>query len=296
MATISRLLEPTLVEKLNQLSMSARRVVEGSTVGLHRSPIKGASVEFRQHRSYVPGDEPRRLDWRLLGRTDRAYVKEYDEETNLRSTLVLDASGSMAYGPKGSKFDYARRLAAALAYLMLARTESAGLAIAGSGGDEVLPAKASSSQLARVIELLERTTAKDAQQLDTTLTRLAERTSRRSLVIVLSDLFLPVDRLRAGLARLRHGRHEVVVVRVLHPDEITFPFRQWFEFRGLESEKSRMIEASLVRSQYLQKFEKHRDALTAACRGADAEMVLCRTDRPVIESVVAVIARKSREP
>src|SRR5438874_13488126 len=134
MTLVSRYLEPNLIERLNQLQLSARRVVEGSIAGLHRSPVKGASVEFRQHRPYAPGDEPRRLDWRVLARTDRPYIKEYDEETNLRCAILLDSSGSMAYaGQSGdsSKFEYASKLAAALAYLMLAQTESVGLGVFG---------------------------------------------------------------------------------------------------------------------------------------------------------------------
>src|SRR3954471_22947045 len=145
MSFVTRYLDPTLVERLNHLQVTARSVVEGSITGAHRSPLKGASVEFRQHRFYTPGDEPRRLDWRVLGRTDRPYIKEYDEETNLRCVLMLDESGSMAYGTEksgaapslspgaapgaegGSKFDYAAKLVASFAYLMLGQTESVGL-------------------------------------------------------------------------------------------------------------------------------------------------------------------------
>src|SRR5437667_4624944 len=132
--SLAKFLDPNLLQRLNHLSLSARRVVEGTTTGLHRSPLKGASIEFRQHRSYVPGDEPRHLDWRVLGRTDRTYVKEYDEETNLRCALLIDGSGSMAYAGAAqsrseSKFDYAAKLAAALAYLMLSQTESVGIAV-----------------------------------------------------------------------------------------------------------------------------------------------------------------------
>src|SRR5215210_6494352 len=132
MTFVSRYLEPNLIERLNHLQLSARSVVEGSIVGAHRSPMKGASVEFRQHRFYTPGDEPRRLDWRVLGRTDRPYIKEYDEETNLRAVLLLDASGSMSYAGarKGEpKFEYASRLVAALSYLMLGQTESVGVGL-----------------------------------------------------------------------------------------------------------------------------------------------------------------------
>src|SRR5256885_12467223 len=169
MAQVSRFLDPSLVERLNQLQVSERSVVEGNTVGLHRSPVKGASIEFRQHRFYAPGDEPRRLDWRVFGRTDRPYIKEYDEETNLRCALMLDESGSMGYGGRGlaaaragagvgpgSKFDYGAKLVAALAYMMLGQTESVGTALFGERARQWLAPRAGTAQLSRVIDLLER--------------------------------------------------------------------------------------------------------------------------------------------
>src|SRR5262245_60886472 len=159
MSLVTRMLEPAVVERLGGLQLSARRVVEGATSGLHRSPLKGASVEFRQHRAYVPGDEPRRLDWRLLGRTNRPYVKEYDEETNLRCAIALDCSGSMLYcgtGAVAQKFHYAATLAASLAYLMLARTESVGLALVAQRLQQWIPPNARSQQLPRLLEELER--------------------------------------------------------------------------------------------------------------------------------------------
>src|SRR5688572_3398752 len=167
MGFVTRYLEPALVERLNHLQVSARSVVEGAISGAHRSPVKGASVEFRQHRFYAPGDEPRRLDWRVLGRTDRPYIKEYDEETNLRCVLMVDESGSMAYGNEagaasagaggasgaasagvsaGSKFDYAAKLAASLAYLMLGQTESVGLSLFGDRLEQWLAPKAGTAQ------------------------------------------------------------------------------------------------------------------------------------------------------
>src|SRR5687767_2169699 len=152
MSFVTRYLEPALVERLNHLQVSARSVVEGAITGAHRSPLKGASVEFRQHRFYTPGDEPRRLDWRVLGRTDRPYIKEYDEETNLRCALVLDESGSMSYGSSGgqlagSKFDYAARIVAALSYLMLGQTEAVGLAQFGDRLRQWLAPRAGTAQL-----------------------------------------------------------------------------------------------------------------------------------------------------
>src|SRR5436190_3557246 len=142
MSVVSRYLEPEVVQRLIALTLSGRRVVEGAVAGIHRSPVKGASVEFRQHRAYVAGDEPRRLDWRILARTDRPYVREYDQETNLRAVLVLDASGSMGYGGRHEakrqagemKFQYAASVVASLAYLMLGQTESVGIAVSGANG------------------------------------------------------------------------------------------------------------------------------------------------------------------
>src|SRR5438477_6685315 len=163
MAHVGRFLEPALVERLNQLQLTARRVVVGTTAGLHRSQLKGASIEFRQHRPYVPGDEPRRLDWRVLGRTDRPYIKEYDEETNLRCVLMLDCSGSMGYGEGskwGSKFDYAARLGVSLAYLMLGQTESVGLCLFGRKIMSWLAPHTGTSQLSRVVEGIEKMSLK----------------------------------------------------------------------------------------------------------------------------------------
>jgi len=248
MSLVTRYLDPALVERLNHLQLSARSVVEGSTIGLHKSPLKGASIEFRQHRQYVAGDEPRRLDWRVLGRTDRPYIKEYDEETNLRCAILLDCSGSMAYGaePFGTKFDFAAKLAASLAYLMLGQTESVGLATFGWRLDAWLPPHGGHAQLSRVIEILERSTARGESDAAAAMHQVADRLGRRSLVILVSDLFAPVARLREGLARLRHERHEVIVLRVLDQDELDFPFRHWSRFRGLEGETPHLCEPAVV--------------------------------------------------
>src|SRR5688500_4011262 len=201
MSFVSRYLEPNLIERRNHLQLSARSVVEGSIVGAHRSPVKGASVEFRQHRFYTPGDEPRRLDWRVLGRTDRPYIKEYDEETNLRCALLLDTSGSMGYGSAeaGPKFEYAAKLVASLAYLMLGQTESVGLGLVGRKLTQWLAPRAGSAQLSRVIDMLERAAAGGEADLGTAMQEAADRLGRRSLVIAVSDCFAPPALLRKGL-------------------------------------------------------------------------------------------------
>jgi len=293
MSTVSRYLEPALVETLNQLQMTARRVVEGTTTGRHASALKGSSVEFRQHRFYVPGDSPRRLDWRVLARTDRPYVKEYDEETNLKCVLMLDGSGSMGYGGEsGTKFDYAAKLTAALAYLMLANTETVGLSLFSSKKDRWVAPRTGHGQLFRLIDALERAAPRGESSAGPAMQESADRMGRRSLVVLVSDLLTPVASLRAGLARLGHDRHEVIVIRVLDADEITFPFRRWTVFRGLENERSRECDPVLARQTYLDNFQAHANELDAMIRGSGAEYVTLTTDKPLIESLTSFLRRR----
>jgi uncharacterized protein (DUF58 family) len=286
MSFVTRYLDPALVERLNNLQVTARSVVEGSITGAHRSPLKGASVEFRQHRFYTPGDEPRRLDWRVLGRTDRPYIKEYDEETNLRAVLLLDASGSMAYGGRSEqKFEYGCKLVAALSYLMLGQTESVGIGLIGPKLDQWVAPRAGSAQLSRVIDVLERATPKGESAITRCMQETADRLGRRSLVIVVSDFFSPVQTLRDGLARMRHDRHETVLLRLLDRDEVEFPFEKWSRFRGLEGERSQLCEPALVRKVYLQNFKAHGRELEETARTLGAGFHSFVTDKPVIDSI-----------
>jgi uncharacterized protein (DUF58 family) len=297
MSIVSRYLDPSLVQSLNHLSLSARRVVEGTTTGRHRSPLKGSSIEFRQHRVYAPGDDPRRLDWRVLARTDRPYVKEYDEETNLRAMLIVDASGSMAYRGEraaASKFDYAARLTASLAYLMLGQTESAGIALVRQDLESFVEPHAGTAQLSRVVDVLERAVPHGPSGIAPGLHAVAGRLGRRSLVIAVSDFFAPVKLVRDALAHLAHGRHEVIALQVLDPDELTFPFKTWTRFRGLEGEHSRIAEPAVARRTYLENFRAHAAALKHACRTLGVESHRLTTDRPLIDAVTNFLRRRAR--
>jgi uncharacterized protein (DUF58 family) len=325
MSIPNRYLDAELVEQLNQLQLAARSVVEGTAAGLHRSRLKGASVEFRQHRAYVPGDEPRRLDWRVLARTNRPFVKEYDEETNLRCLIALDCSGSMAYGtdPAHRKFDYAARLVAALSYLMLWSTESVGLATMSQNLDTYLAPRGGSLQLSRVIDLLDRTRPADAPASAITaptitaarttpepiapapsnnapisiapaIQQIAGRLGRRALVILISDFFSRPPDLRQALARLRHDRHELVCVRILHPDEQNFPFKIWSLFQGFEGERAYLGEPALMRRQYLTRFDQHSRELTTLCRSMSADLHTFNTDRPPIDTIRQFLKSRSR--
>src|SRR5687768_2001229 len=293
MSVVTRYLDPSLIERLNALQLSARRVVEGQTIGQHRSPVRGASIEFRQHRAYVPGDEPRRLDWRVLARTDRPYVREYDEETNLRCAILLDRSGSMGYSgsrsAKQSKFDYAAKVVASLSYLMLGQTESVGVGTFERRLDNWLPPHGGTAQLARVIDVLERTSPAGPSDAPRAMLDLADRLARRSLVVVVSDFFAPAGAVKTALSRLRHGRHEVISFRVLDPDEIDFPFRHWTRLRGMEGEGSRLCEPALVRQRYLDKFAAHAHALHDAHREQAAEFHVFQTSLPVDDTLISFL-------
>jgi uncharacterized protein (DUF58 family) len=296
MSFVSRYLDPALIERLNQLQVTARTVVEGSITGAHRSPLKGASVEFRQHRFYTAGDEPRRLDWRVLARTDRPYIKEYDEETNLRAVLLLDASGSMGYagreGKSESKFDYASRLVAGLSYLMLGQTETVGLGLMGPRLGQWVAPRAGTAQLSLVIDTLERAVPKGATDVSRCMQEAADRLGRRSLVIVLSDFFAPVADVRPGLARLRHDRHETILLQVLDHDEVEFPFEKWSRFRGLEGERSQLAEPAVMRKVYLENFNRHRESLRETTRALGATFHSFTTNRPVIDSITRFLRER----
>jgi uncharacterized protein (DUF58 family) len=293
-SVVNRYLEPTLVEHLNQMQLSARSVVQGASIGLHRSRLKGGSVDFKSHRFYVAGDEVRRLDWRVLGRTDRPYIKEYDEETNLRCVLLLDRSGSMSYGSRqfGTKAAYAAKLVAALAYLMLGQTESVGLAVCGSGLEQWLPPHAGSTQLSRILEALERAGEPGgAGGLADGVHGVADRMERRGLIVAISDFFAPIEQLRSGLAHLRHGRHEVIAIQVVDKDEEEFPFRNWVRFRGVEGEPPLLCEPALARRTYQENFRRHRRALRDACLALCTEFHALTTDKPILDTLRQVLRR-----
>ena len=288
---MTTLLDPALVQQLGRLVRGARRTALGPGGGLHRSPFKGAGIDFRQHRTYVPGDDVRRLDWRVLARTDRAFVREYDDETTLRTLLVVDASGSMRYGNPVRKIDDAARLAAALAYVSLAAGENAGLIVAREGADLWVPPSGAATQLARVVDTLGGIVPAGPTALDSALIAAASRTGRRALVMILSDLMLPPDRLRHGLARLHHGHHDVVVIRVLHNDEVDFPFRGYVQFVGLEREATATVSPAVARPAYLARLARHTRQVREVCRATHTEFVDHPVGRPLIDTVRGVVRR-----
>lgn len=287
-------LDPTALDRFGRLELLARLVVEGVMTGLHRSPFKGFSVEFAEHRQYGPGDEIRHIDWRAYGKTDRYYVKEYEEETNLRAHLVVDTSGSMGYaGASVSKLEHARRLAASLAYLMINQRDAVGLVTFDEEVRRMIPPRAAPGHFGVVCRALEEAAVGGERPLHRVLHALAGRIWRRGLVVILSDGFDELGALTRALRHLRHRKHEVLFIQVLAPEEEEFPFRRAARFRDLEAPgRVVRVDPAAWRASYLEKFRAHRDGLAEALRGMDADYVKARTDVPAERVLLDYLARR----
>lgn len=284
MSLTSRLLQPDDRNRLSCLQLLARQVVEGLTVGMHNSPHKGFGVEFKEHRPYVRGDEVRAVDWKLYGKTDRLYIRQYEEETNFRCSILVDQSGSMGYcgaRAKGvSKHEYAIRLAACLAYMLIGQQDAVGLVTFDTQIREFLPPGSSPSHLRSFLECLTRSHAHGETQLSSVLTQLVPKVRRRGLLVLISDCFDNVEQLLKALAYFRHHKNEVIVFQVWDPDELDLPFRQRTLFRSLENpENEQLIDPTLLRAGYLRNLAKYRAELSAGCGRQRIELVSCTTDQ-----------------
>jgi uncharacterized protein (DUF58 family) len=291
-------IDPTALSRYGGLALVARTTVEGFLTGVHKSPYKGYSVEFAEHRQYYPGDEIRRVDWRALAKTERYFIKEYEEETNLKAFLLVDASGSMAYaGSTQSKFDYARHVAACLAYLMLHQLDAVGLVTHDSRVRQVLPPRANAKHLLRLLQLLEQTRPGGETALAPLWHELAgHHMRRRGLVVILSDCFDDADRLLLALKHFRHRKHEVILFHVLAPEEIEFPFRRVTQFRDLESAPHRvLVDPVRLRAEYLVKFEAFCRQLRDRARGIGVDYHLLRTDEPVDRALGVYLRRRLQQ-
>jgi uncharacterized protein (DUF58 family) len=280
--TAQRLLDPQMLARLQGVPLRARWAVEGYVSGVHRSPFHGFSIEFAEHREYTPGDDLRYLDWKVFGRTDKYYLKQFEEETNLVCHLLLDTSESMSYRSEAatmSKLEYAQRAAAALAYLVLHQQDSVGLVTFDSEIRRLVRASSNPSHLKDILQVMEQTTAERKTSTGPIFHSLAERLKKRGIVIVLSDLFDDVDAMMAGLKHLRHRRHEVVLMHVLDPAEIDFPFNQITQFRGLERIAEVLVEPRALRAAYLAEFGRYVRKLKTGCRAQSIDYLPMRTDQ-----------------
>ena len=301
MPHVSDVLSGRDIGKFANLQLLAKQVVEGFCNGLHRSPHKGFSVEFKEHRQYVPGDEIRNIDWKLYGKTDRLFIREYEEETNLRATILLDSSGSMAYSGSRSngltKHDYAVRTAACLAYMLLQQQDSVGLVTFDTKVTSYVPPRARPKHLQAIVNQLDKTRPANETELGDVFHELANTIQRRGLVIVISDLFGDVDRLLKALAHFRHSRHEMMIFQIWDPDELDFPFRQWTQFSSLETaNRQHLVDPAQIRKAYLEKLQQFREKLTSGCSRHRINLVPMTTDQPYADALAAYLSvrRKSR--
>ncbi len=263
--------------------------------GVHRSPFHGFSIEFAEHREYAPGDDLRYLDWKVFGRTDKYYLKRFEEDTNLVCHLLLDASESMRYRSDAaplSKLDYARRAAAALAYLILHQQDSVGLVVFDAEIRSLLRASSNPSHLKAILGMMETVSAERKTSTGPIFHDLAERLKKRGIMIVLSDMFDDLETMLTGLKHLRHRRHEVVVMHVLDPAEMEFPFDERTLFRGLERLPDVLTEPRALRKAYLAEFDRYLRKLKAGCRAEEIDYVLLRTDQSLEVTLASYLASR----
>jgi uncharacterized protein (DUF58 family) len=274
----------------------ARNLVEGFLTGVHKSPYKGFSVEFAEHRQYYPGDEIRHIDWRAYGKTDRYYVKEYEEETNLKAYLLVDASGSMGYaGKHPAKFAFAQYVAASLAYLMLHQRDAVGLTLHDTHVRTVIKPRANSKHLLHVIRALEFARPGGETALAPLWHRIADQIKQRSLVIILSDCFEQAPALLKALQHFRHKKHEVLLFHILAPEEIEFPFKKWTQFKNLELASHRLlVDPQRLRKEYLKNFEAFCAELRDAAGKTQVDYHLLRTDASVERALGIYLTRRQR--
>jgi uncharacterized protein (DUF58 family) len=275
-----RYLDPLALAKVGSLELQARLIVEGYLSGMHKSPYHGFSVEFAQHREYVPGDDIKHVDWKVYGRTGRFFLKQYEEETNLICWLLLDTSESMRYGSGPvSKYDYACLSAAALAYLTLHQQDSVGLVTFDNQVRYFLRPSSQPSHLKEIVNLMNRGKPREKTQLAPIFHDLAERLTRRAIIVLLSDLFDEPADVLAGLRHLRYKRHEVVVMHVLDGAELDFPFQEATLFRGLEEPEEMLTDPRALRDGYLEQVGSFITELQRGCRNQNIDYVQLRTDR-----------------
>ncbi len=275
-------LDPKALMAIRNLELRARTVVEGFWHGIHRSPYHGFSVEFTEYRPYAQGDDLRYLDWRLVARTDRYFIKKFEDETNLRCSLLVDSSRSMSFGSRGyTKADYARTLAATLAYFLSHQGDATGLFTFDEQVREYLPARNRPGHLRHLMLALEKPAHGSSTDLAAPLRRIAELVRKRSLIVLISDLLAPIESLATSLALLTASRHEVVVFQVIDPAERTFDFDQAARFLDMESGRDLFLDPSLARAEYVRRFEAHLESVRGTCEGLGISHVLLDTSKPL---------------
>ncbi|MFH0938081.1 MAG: DUF58 domain-containing protein [Planctomycetota bacterium] len=296
MATsLSKYLDPKTLTKIGNLDLKARLIVEGYISGMHKSPYHGFSVEFAEHREYTSGDDLKHLDWKVFGKSDRYYIKQYEEETNLRSYILLDTSESMKYASPGhiSKLEYACYIAASLSYMLIQQQDSVGLVLFDNKIKRFVPSSASPAHLRLLLHELSQLAPEQRTDTGRIFHDLAERIKRRGLVVILSDLFDNPDKLLSGLQHFRHRRHEVIVFQILDVFETDFPFDNMTRFDGYEGWPELLCDPRTLRKGYLEEYHAFAEKMKRGCRNNKIDFVPICTKHPLDVVLSAYLATRA---
>jgi uncharacterized protein (DUF58 family) len=292
-AELRRHVDPRTLDRLLRLDLRARLVVEGFLNGQHRSPYHGFAVEFAAHREYAPGDDIRHIDWKVWSKTDRLYIKEYEEETNLKCHIILDASRSMAYGEPWSKYDHGATAAASLAYLLQQQQDAVGLTLFHDRIAKTLPPSSHPNHWKAMVHELEKSPAEKSDVRGPFL-QLASQIRERGLIVLISDLFVDGDALTEAIKQFRLRRHEVLVFHVMHEDELTFPFQDNTLFRGMETADEVFAEPRALRKSYLEAVEGFVARVRGVCSAAGVDYVPMNTAQPLDAALAGYLSFRQK--
>jgi len=292
---VSRYLDPAVVGKLQNMELKARLIVEGYIAGLHRSPYHGFSVEFAEYRPYMQGDNIKSIDWKVYAKTDRTYVKVFEEETNLIANILVDKSGSMGF-PEGetTKLDYGCMLAASLTYLLIRQQDAVGLCLFDDEVRRLIPHRSVRKQMFQILHTLDGVTPGAKTSISPALHEMAERMSRRGLVVLISDLMDKPDDVLMGLKHFRHRQHEVVVFHVLDPREMDIDYKEAVEFEDMETGEKLRVEPQFLRNQFKSDVRAWIDTLERGCRNHQIDYHLLRSDTPFDVALTAFLGKRAR--
>lgn len=289
-----RFLDPEVIARISRLELHARQIVEGMISGRHRSPFRGYSVEFAQHREYTRGDDLRHLDWKAWGKSDRLYIKQFEEETNLRTTILLDVSESMAYGTgETNKYEYACRLAASLSYLLLRQADAVGLCTFDDRIRSEVAHRNPVNHLHSLLFAMHTESPAHKTEMQSVLAKLADREKSRGLIVVISDLLAEPKSILTGLRLLRQRRHDVVVLHVLHPDELEFRFQGPTRFEAMERQGYVQCDPRALRADYLQALERYLSQLRHSCSQSGIDYRLVRSDESEGAVLTSLLQQRS---
>ncbi|MCA9175147.1 MAG: DUF58 domain-containing protein [Planctomycetales bacterium] len=289
-------IDPATLMRIKSLQVRAKAVMEGFFSGLHRSPYHGFSVEFSEYRQYTPGDDPRYLDWKLYARTDRYYIKRFEDETNLRCHLLVDLSRSMSFGSLSyTKADYAKTCAATLGYFLSTQRDGVGLLTFDQGANEFIPARHRPGHIQRIFAALDRAESGETTRLAPPLEQVAQHVRRRSMVVLISDLLADVEGLEYQLGCLKTQGHEVLLLRVVDPAEETLDFDGPALFRDLETGRELYVDPVSARSQYQRRFNEHLQRITTMCQSLGIELSTFNTQRPLELSLFDLLNFRMRQ-